>query len=72
VRLYKEVDAVTPMVEDAQKQLLSCTDPTRVPLLKEIYDNLVAKERQLLQERGNLERLVTGVLRPHSNGKWLC
>jgi len=63
-----EVDEVTSMIQDAQEQLLSCNDPAKGPLLKKIYDNLVADKRQLLQERSNLERSLTGVLCPCSNG----
>ena len=48
VQLNKEVAEVASRVKDAENQLLSCTDPAKEALLKEIYDNLVAEKRQLL------------------------
>ena len=68
VQLNNEVAAVASEVEDAANELCSCTDPAKETKLHKMYDDLVVKERQLLEERRDLERQLTGALRPCVNG----
>ena len=54
-------------VKDVRNELRSCTDPAKETTLQKMYDDLVAEKRQLVEERRDLERQLTGALCPCVN-----
>ena len=71
VQLDKEVAEAAADLKNAENLWICCMDPAKEASLKEVYDNRVAKERQLLEERRDLERQLTGALCPCVDGSVL-
>jgi len=70
VQLDKEVAEAASLVINAENRWISCTDPAEKATLKEVYNNRLAKEQRLVEERRDLERKLTGAMCPSL--EWLC
>ena len=70
VQLDKEVAKAASLVIKAENRWISCTDPAEKATLKEVYNNRMADKRQLVEERRDLERKLTGAMCPLL--EWFC
>ena len=70
VQLDKEAAEAAADLRNAENRLVNCTDPAEKALLKEIYNNRVAKEKRLDELRSNLVRQLTGAKCPWL--EWFC